>query len=143
MDKWSNKSCNEVFHHACGVMLDTALYNRYYPNRYIASKNPYEYDKKKVCLFYHSHHIKFRVKFLSNTNQSPVNEITYFTFVPPSLLAQAQKRITTSSSEESGDSNRNKNPTPVFYYDQEWKKSGPPTGVTERLWHSFNVLQEK
>ena len=38
-DKWSDKSGKEVFQHACGVIEETALYNRDDPNGDIASRN--------------------------------------------------------------------------------------------------------
>ena len=72
-----------------------------------------------------------------------MNSSTSSNFMPSSLLDQVQKRITTSAYQESGDSNKNNNPTPVFRYDQDWKKSGPPPGITEVTWHSFNTLPEK
>ena len=31
----------------------------------------------------------------------------------------------------------------MFSYDQDWKKSEPPTGITESTWQSFNTLPEK
>ena len=96
-----------------------------------------------MCLFHHPHYTKFRVNFPSNMNQSPVNSSTSYNFIPPSLLDQAQKRITTSASQESGNRNRNNNPTPVFRYDQYWKNSGPPPGITEGMCQSFNTLPEK
>ena len=124
-------------------MAETALYNRDHPNGYIASGNTYESDKQKVCLFHHPHYTKFPVNFPSNMNQSTVNASTSSTFIPTSLLAQAQKCITTLMSKESGNRNKNNNPTPVLRYDQDWKKSGPPPRITESTWQSFNTIPEK
>ena len=52
-------------------MTETALYNRDYPNREIASGNPYESYKHKVCLFQHPHYNKFLVNFRQTRTKVP------------------------------------------------------------------------
>lgn len=52
-DKCTVKNCENVFHHACCVEAETALFKLDFPERSVFHDNPYEGPMKMLCIKHH------------------------------------------------------------------------------------------